>query len=64
MRDVIAVGCHDLGGEINGEDDNHCVNDVARLRAAEQTASCVRIGLAELDDVAAAEEPAQLYLTT
>ena len=57
VRDVTAVGGHDLSGAVHGKNDNRRVNDVARPRACEQSPCRMRVDLAEVDDVAASQEP-------
>ena len=57
VRDVSAVGGHDLSGAVRGKKDNRSVNDVARPRACEQSPSRMRVDRAEVDDVAASQEP-------
>ncbi|MDQ1423823.1 MAG: hypothetical protein QOD72_1321 [Acidimicrobiaceae bacterium] len=57
VRDVSAVGGHDLSGAVRGKNDNRSVNDVVRLRACEESPGRVRVDLAEVGDVAASQEP-------
>jgi hypothetical protein len=57
VRDVSAVGGHDLSSAVRGKNDNRSVNDVARPRACEQSPCRMRVDLAEIDDVAASQEP-------
>ncbi len=54
MRDLSAIRGNDLYRVSNGEDDNGCIDDVARLRAPEEAARCVSIGLSERGYVTAA----------
>ncbi len=48
----------------NGEDHDRGIDHVARLRTPEQSSCVMSIGFVERDDVATAEEPPQLGLTT
>jgi hypothetical protein len=62
MGDVGVVRRNDLGAEVNRQHHDCAIDDVAGLRASEKATRRVRVRRAEVGDVAASQESAQLSL--